>query len=83
MEDKLVKRYKIDWIDLIHSFNYEEEFKKFCKGKKIKNRNRLGYMFIKHVKGRNFVSCLRRVSNRQCSMEEISRIAHTNWIHED
>ena len=83
MEDIVKKRKKIDWLDLIHSFNYEKEFNKFCKDKKIKNRNRLGYMFIKHIKGRDFVACLRRISNDRCCKDELVRIAHTNWISED
>ena len=82
MEDKLVKRNKIDWMNLIHSFNYEKKFKSWCKGKKIRSQQRLAYMYIKHIKGRNFVSCLRRIMKHQCSMEELSRIAHTNWIGE-
>lgn len=79
MEDKLQKRVKIDWLKLIDSYNYQNDFYKFCKGKNIKSKQRLAYMFIKHIKGRNFVKCLRRIITKECAFDEIQKIAKTNW----
>lgn len=90
MKDILPKRKKFDWLGYIHNNNYDSDFKVFCRGKKIRNRNRLAYMFVKHIKGRDFCTMVRSVNNMMKSnvkwsdyLEEVIRIAKTPWISED
>lgn len=90
MKDILPKRVKFDWLGYIHNNNYDADFKVFCKGKKIRNRNRLGYMFVKHIKGRDFCILVRSVNNMMKKglpwpdyLDEVIRIAKTPWMSED
>ena len=89
MKDKLPKRNKVDWLGIIHALGHDEAFFKFCKGKKVRSRRRLAYMFIKHINGRRFCKMLCSVTDlckqhfAADQLEEIIRIAKTPWLSED
>lgn len=85
MVDKIKKRrFKIDWLKVIDSLKLSKDFTYWKRGKKIKSQQRLGYMFVKHIKGREYISDIRRLRDwSDGKLIELIRIAKTPWMSDD
>lgn len=88
MQDKLrSKRIRVDWFSVIKATNEVDDFKAWKKTKfrKVKSRNKLCYLYILNVHGRDVVAFWRNfISNKPVNvdyLEYLRRIATVPWIN--